>query len=40
MRSLEILLEIGKIDLDDEKKELLAEKKNNNYVSIYFEDES
>jgi len=34
MRSLEILLEIGKIDLDDEKKELLAEKKNNNYVQF------
>jgi beta-phosphoglucomutase len=34
MRSLEILLEIGKIDLDEDTKELLAEKKNNNYVQF------
>ncbi len=32
MRSLEILLEIGKIAIDEETKVLLAEKKNNNYV--------
>ena len=32
VRSLEILLEIGGIELDDEKKEQLAAKKNENYV--------
>jgi len=32
MRSLEILLEIGNIELDDETKELLAEKKNHSYL--------
>jgi beta-phosphoglucomutase len=32
MRSLEILLEIGKIELDEDTKVLFAEKKNRNYV--------
>lgn len=34
MRSLDILLEVGKIDLPDEKKLELAEKKNNQYVKM------
>ncbi|GET27273.1 beta-phosphoglucomutase [Prolixibacter sp. NT017] len=33
VRSLEILLEIGGIELDDERKEQLAAQKNENYVS-------
>ena len=32
MRSLEILLEVGGVTLDQQVKELLAEKKNNDYL--------
>ncbi len=34
MRSLDILLEVGKIELPDEKKQELAEKKNKQYVEM------
>ncbi len=34
MRSLDILLEVGKIELDDEKKIQLAAKKNERYVGM------
>lgn len=36
MRSLEILLEVGNITLDNPAKELLAKKKNENYLSYIY----
>ncbi len=37
IRSLEILLEVGSIALDKEAKELLAAKKNNNYLKYIYQ---
>lgn len=37
MRSLEILLEAGGISLDEDAKELLAAKKNNNYLKYVYQ---